>query len=76
MTLIGVDLGYRAATTIAIVKGGKFQFRSICAGTEFHDTIQQIVDLMLKYDVLPENLSIPAHPAVEQKIKRMFYRYR
>lgn len=76
MILVGVDFGYTDSTTVVIVDteatGDKFKFHSIRRETEFHDVVIKVVELMKKYDVMPENLSVPREPAFKQAVVRYF----
>lgn len=72
MIYIGVDLGYREATTVVIVRpnspNNRFTFSSIKEGTEFSEVVDRVAKMMLELQVPPENVSAPRHPAFEKEL--------
>ncbi len=76
MIYIGIDLGYKNGTTIAIIdtnkESNRFKFMSLSPATEFEDVVRKVVLLMQQYKVPVENVNAPGFPALEHELTKIF----
>jgi activator of 2-hydroxyglutaryl-CoA dehydratase len=75
---MGVDLGHRNDTTIVIVRpdniSKRFTFITIGPHLEIQDVLSKIATLVEKYEIDLDNVSVPGHRDLEERLRNMFGR--